>query len=204
MGKYSHVIDKLPRILNTESMGTAYQQKVDQVKDLILNAAAIDPHTEELLYRTIEQAIINMVKAASDIERAMLDLSGGRRHGSVLARMYKAIRQVKEAHTEDVEARVNLLQMALEQMVVDQYEVEGTQSIKLDEGGTVRVQYEPHAQVKDREAFRQWCVQEGLETQMSLPWQTTNALLKQRLLDGLDVMPGTEAYSKAKTIYAKK
>jgi hypothetical protein len=201
LGKYSHIIDKLPRILGTEG---PYQVKIDEVKDLIINAASLPPHEEEQLYAYIENALIRMTEAAAQIENSILRLSGGRRHASVFAKIQRTIRQVKAAHEEEVEARINLLLMAMEQLVVDQYEVEGTTSIQLDGGGTVRVQYEPHAVVKDREPYRKWCVNEGLETQMSLAWQTTNALLKQRLLEGLDPMPGVEAYSKAKVVVAKK
>jgi len=43
-----------------------------------------------------------------------------------------------------------------------------------------------------------WCVAEGLERQMSLPWQTTNSLTKARLLEGEPEPDGVTCYAKTK------
>lgn len=201
MGKYSHITAKLPRILGTEA---PYQTKVDQVKDHILNAPAIPAHEEEAIYEELEQAAGELERLAARMEERLIAVSGGRRHGIVLARIYRAVRRLKDVQYDKLESSLNLLHIATDQLVVDQFEVEGTQSLKLLEGGTVRVQEEPHAQVKDRQTYHAWCLAEGLGSQMSLPWQTTNAILKERLLSGLDSMPGVEAFSKAKAVYSKK
>jgi hypothetical protein len=200
LGKYSQITDKLPRILGTEA---PYQQKVDETKDVILNAPALTADDEARSYQLIEEGLTQMAQAGARIEFALLAVSGGRRHGSVFAKMYKAVRQAKTTHEEEVEKRINLLQIAIEQLTVDQFEAEGTTTIKLADGGSVRVQYEPHATVQDRELYRRWCLSEQLDTQMMLPWMTTNAILKERLLSGLDTMPGVVANSKAKTVYTK-
>lgn len=201
MGKYSHITSKLPRILGTEA---PYQTKVDQVKDHILNAPSIGAHEEDEYYHELESIAHELEAMAARMEQRLIAVSGGRRHGIVLARIYRAVRRLKDTQYEKLESSLNLLHIATEQLVVDQFEVEGTTSMKLAEGGTVRVQEEPHAQVKDRATYHQWCLNEGLGSQMSLPWQTTNAILKERLLSGLDTMPGVEAYSKAKAVYSKK
>lgn len=102
-------------------------------------------------------------------------------------------------------SNVNLLIEAHAQIMADQFEVEGTKSLTLDDdiGGTIRVQYEPQAKVVDRDAFRQWCIDEGLERQLMLPWMTTNMLTKQRLLGGEAEPPGVTAEARAKFVYTK-
>lgn len=124
-------------------------------------------------------------------------------HASHLASLYVDAREQKAALEEEM-YQVNLLLTALEQMTVEQYEVEGTNSIRLDSGASVSVQMEPYAQVQDREVFRQWCVAQGLENLMSIPWQTTNSLTKERLLNGEPEPPGVKAFAKAKIVLRNK
>ena len=52
-------------------------------------------------------------------------------------------------------------------------------------------------QVVDREAFRLWCdADPDLRRKMTLPWQTTNSLTKQLLLDGQPEPPGVTIWAK--------
>jgi hypothetical protein len=111
---------------------------------------------------------------------------------SVLARDYREIRDEIDAIEEQLSG-ANLRLEAVKQLLVQQFEVEDITSLALADGSTVRVQTEPYAQVKDKEAFRQWCLQHGFEAQMVLPWATTNSITKERLLAGKPEPEGVEA-----------
>jgi len=117
--------------------------------------------------------------------------------------MYVAIRDEKE-RVEDELSEINLRLKAYEQLLVDQFEQEGAYSIKLETGVSVSVQVEPYAQVKDREVFRIWCIQNGLERSLALPWQTTNSLTKERLLEGEPEPAGVQAVARNKIVLRRK
>jgi hypothetical protein len=99
---------------------------------------------------------------------------------------------------------VNLLLEAYQQLLTEEYEIEGVDSLAIDGFGTVRTQPEPYAQVEDRDKFRQWCIEAGLERSLALPWQTTNALTKQRLMEGLPEPDGVKATVKTKIVFTKE
>ena len=104
---------------------------------------------------------------------------------------------------EDLLSECNLRITAVEQMLVDAYETEGVTSLKLEEGGSLAVQVEPYAQVQDRDVYRRWCVEQGLENLMTVPWATTSKLTKDRLLNGEPEPPGVKAYAKMKIVLRK-
>lgn len=179
MGKYSGVVDKLPRLASEEP---AYQEKINALKEVI--------------------------SSEPDFQR----------HASALARMYIDTRTGLAPESLNQEARESLIvalgkeglqellsecQMrltAIEQMLVEQYEVEDTTSLRLDTGASVAVQLEPYAQVRDRETYRLWCIKEGFAPIMTVPWQTTNTETKRRLLAGEPPPPGVEAYAHPKIV----
>ena len=73
---------------------------------------------------------------------------------------------------------------ALKQLIAKRFSAEGVRSINLESlGYSVTLNREPKAVVKDKEAFRLWCVGEGLERELTLPWGTTNTLVKEKLLE---------------------
>jgi hypothetical protein len=163
MGKYSGVIDRLPRQLGTDP---SYQEKVNAVKE------------------------------------AMRSEPGFKLHASHLAKSYAKIRLEKEDIEEDL-SEVNLRLTAVSQLLTDQYEVESTSTVKLEDGTSVGVQLEPNAQVQDRDALRKWAIESGLERSLQLPWQTTNALTKERLLQGLPEPDGVLAHVRAKIVFKR-
>lgn len=121
-----------------------------------------------------------------------------------LARYYRDLRQ----DIEDLEEAVKELNVELEatqQLVHERYEAEELTSLKLSDGGSVSVQEEPYAQVVDPALFRTYCLTDpDLRQQVSLPWQTTNAMVKQSLLEGQDYPPGVKAYIKPKLVWRRK
>lgn len=118
---------------------------------------------------------------------------------STLAADYRAIRDEIDALEEQV-SKATLRLEAVSQMMINQFDVEGLGSLTIADGATVRVQVEPYAQVKDKEAFRLWCIANGLEQSLCLPWASTNSITKERLLSGQPEPDGVEAWQKSKIV----
>jgi hypothetical protein len=222
-GKYAGVIDKLPRSFGTEP---DYQAKVNAVKKQIIEnhliCGTVSEETATRLEKRFEALLLNASSGDTsetefitecsafvhtlllEFEKLLLLSTGGIIHGSELARVYRDLRGVKDMLEGHV-SNINLLIEAHAQMMAEQFEVEGTKSLSLSDGigGSVRVQYEPQAKVVDRDAFREWCIREGLERQLMLPWQTTNKLTKDALLNGEPEPDGVTAEARAKFVFTK-
>lgn len=125
------------------------------------------------------------------------------RNASALARTYAKWR-VSKKEVEDQLKVINVTITACEQLMKDAFENEDLSSIKLATGETVRMQPEPYAQVEDRDVFRQWCLDSQLERSLMLPWMTTNSLLKERLINGQEEMPGVKAWVRTSFVFRKK
>lgn len=111
--------------------------------------------------------------------------------------------RAEEAELDEQLSAVHLRKNALEQLITDQFEAEGMSMMKLETGQSVSVQVEPYAQVTDREALRTWAISNGLERSLALPWQTVNALTKERLLAGDSEPDGAQAHARAKIVLRK-
>lgn len=193
-GKYGHLIDKLPRLLREEP---ARQEKLTALKQSILTAS-----DDGIAWEKIERHLHVIQQEYAIVADLLLRAGGSRRYASVFARVYRWLRQVKDIFKEQ-ESDIQLLLDANGQLLVDQYEVEDTNTIKLQTGESVRVQWEPHAAVMDREAFRQWIIANGMGRSLSLPWQTTNAITKDLLLKGLPEPDGVVAHANYKIVVTK-
>lgn len=112
---------------------------------------------------------------------------------SELVQIYTEYRRKKD-EIDDELSLLNIQIEATKQMIINIYEEEGITSLKLENGKSVRVQPEPKAKVEDKEKFRLWCIADGLENSLALPWQTTNALTKERLLNGQPEPDGVKAF----------
>lgn len=111
------------------------------------------------------------------------------------------------AEKKRIEEELSQFEVVLEahkQLIVCAYEIDSITSMKLVDGKSVSVQPEPHAVVEDREEFRLWCIEEGLERSLTLPWMTTNSLTKERLLQGEKEPDGVKAYIRDKLVLRKK
>lgn len=152
----------------------------------------VDPDTDRV---TILTATIQAIKDETS-------KAGRHLNASYVATQYETIR-LEKTEVEEKLFDLNFQIQAFEQLLNDYYEVEGITSLKLDSGCSVRIQYEPYANVVDRQAFRQWCLSQGFEDQMQLHPSTTQALVKERLLDGENEPDGVKAYVKSKIVYTK-
>jgi len=131
------------------------------------------------------------------VDLAMDDYAG--QTSPQLVAAYIDLRREKDA-LEEAERAVNLKLEALTQLIVLSFESHGVSSLTLDSGETVRVQPEPYAQIEDRDLFRAWCMANGLERSLALPWTTANAITKERLLNGDTEPPGVRAYLRNKIV----
>lgn len=120
---------------------------------------------------------------------------------SELAAMWQTQRQAKE-ELEDALKIVNFELEALADLLVNAYEAEGMDSIRMtDTGKAVRTQQEPHIVVEDEEAWRQWCVENGMERKLMLWPATRDSLVKDMLLQGSEDPPGIKTYSRTKVVW---
>tara|TARA_R110000824_G_scaffold46873_3_gene134246 strand:+ start:373 stop:843 length:471 start_codon:yes stop_codon:yes gene_type:complete len=103
----------------------------------------------------------------------------------------------------EVEASLSEVNLTLEahiQMLINIYDEAGVENLKLASGHAIRTQVEPNAVVKDKEAYRHWCLSHGYEELMALPWQTTNSLTKDRLQEGEPEPDGVEIFARTKVV----
>lgn len=113
--------------------------------------------------------------------------------------MFCELREERD-RLEDERKAVDAKIEALTRLIIDSYEERGVQSVKLDSGASVSMQVEPYAQVVDRDAFREWCIKNGLANALQLPWQSTSSLTKERLLAGDPEPDGVQAFCKSKLV----
>ena len=121
---------------------------------------------------------------------------------SELAKQIVAVRGEKDAIKNTLDA-VNVRLTAYEQILADRFEESGITQVRLETGQTISTQVKPYAKVHDREQFRAWCVANGYEDSLVLPWQTTNSLVADRLIEGLPEPDGIETYKQTTVVLRK-
>lgn len=125
-----------------------------------------------------------------------------RRYASTIASTYGELRREAEviaAQLSDVKLRLTAVML----LMIDQFECEDTRGLTLTSGDKVRWQPEPHLIVTDKEEFRGWCLKQGLERDMVLPWGKANKLVKDMLVAGEPEPPGAECYMRPRVVYTK-
>lgn len=188
MGKYSHVIDKLPTLPGVEPERRVV---VDEVKAQIL---APPRDGEDITLPTDDP--VELLDLAKRAIRQLIAIqkraTGGRRWGSTFAFGYAGARDARDK-IKELESSLQVLIDAYQELMVDQFVAEGVTSVKLDGGRSVVTFKEPHGKVVNRELYRQYCLADrDLALKMAVPWQSTNALVKQLLLAGEEPPPGIE------------
>ena len=106
----------------------------------------------------------------------------------------------KKSKIEDQLSEVNLELEARNQLLIDLYDQAGIENLKLSSGHAIRTQVEPNAVVRDKAKFRQWCLDNGYQELMALPWQTTNSITKDKLMEGEAEPDGVEVFARTKVI----
>jgi hypothetical protein len=125
-----------------------------------------------------------------------------KRHASSIALTYAELRREAEAKAAEL-SDIKLRLAAAMLLMLEQYEVEGTTGLTLKNGDKIRWQPEPHLVVTDKETFRQWCLKNGLEREMVLPWGKANKMAKEMLLAGQPESEGAELFMRPKVVFEK-
>lgn len=124
------------------------------------------------------------------------------RHATSIAWTYAVLRrEVDTAAAELSEMKLHLAATML--LMFDQLEAEGVDAVTLANRDKIQVDVQPHLIVTDKSEFRSWCVEQGLENLMSLPWITANKLVKQMLVDGLPEPPGASCWARPKVTFRR-
>jgi hypothetical protein len=187
MGKYTQALKGLDRLPLLGAEGGDFRSKVFDAKNVTPTVAAL-LH----LKKTLELAPILFDDVAT-----FQTTHGGRQPTTrELIETYVEVRRAADAATA-VGSLLEVVKTAVEEMLADRFENEGLDTLKTDDGITVRHQPEPYATVVDPDALREWYKAEGMERSLNPAWGTVNALAKQRLLDGLPQPPGVGLFCKA-------
>jgi hypothetical protein len=124
------------------------------------------------------------------------------RYASTIARTYAELRREVDAKAAEL-SEIKLRLAAVMLLMIDQLEVEGETGMTLANGDKIRWQPEPHLVVTDKEAFRVWCQQNGLEREMTVPWGKANKLVKEMLVNGEVEPTGAECYMRPKIVFSR-
>jgi len=192
--KFDSVTGNLPKWVDD----TPGQQ--DKVNALVLQIMA-GPEADGVtlpfnLSAEIEERVLSIRAEIELLNKVLIHASGGKFSSAALARAYRDVRKVKD-EMEKAEKFTNLLIKAYEQLFANQAEADGIEAVPLTDGDRIGVLYEPHAKVVDRDAFREWCIENGYERELNLAWGTTNNLAKDATMKGKKI-PGIEVSAKPK------
>lgn len=185
-GKYAAVLATRPKF---DPIPPERKDVVEMTKQRVLDATpAPDDPPMLMVMKDVDLLMLNITDIA-------IHATSGRRWASEFARVYAELRAIKDK-LENWVSNVNLLVEVYQILMVDQLDVEGISSLKLANGQPIVTYEEPYTQVTDREAFRVWCLAEGFERKMMLPWSTANAHVKKMLINGEPEPPGVTVYGK--------
>jgi hypothetical protein len=112
----------------------------------------------------------------------------------------------KKAEIEDELEDINFMKEICEQFLVEEMEMGAEQSFRIltpDGEKTCFIDIKPRATVENEADFDAWIEQEGLTKLKRIPWQTINALVKERLENAQSEPPGTKVFYQ-KTVTMRK
>lgn len=125
----------------------------------------------------------------------------------VFATEYQRLREKKDEINKQL-SEVNLELEAVSQILIVEFETRGLTKLRFSLDASdkrlIYIQSEPYAQVQNTDEFRLWCVKNGLERSLQLPFPTTNSITKQRLLAGEPEPDGVVAFMKTKIVFRRK
>ncbi len=191
--KYAGVIDTLPKFQVVEP---ERRDLVESLKQDILKPPSRDTSHDA---KHVEQLLTDLGSTMRSLYNIELSATGGKHWASEFARVYAEIRKILE-YQEQWAKTFGLLLETYVALMTEHFEEEGISNLRLATGQLISIYAEPYAQVLDKEAFRLWCMQHGMERSMVLPWQTTNAMVKDLLLQGEAEPPGVTCYAKTKIV----
>jgi hypothetical protein len=186
--KYAHVTKDLPRLPTVEP---ERRDIVVAVQKEILDPTT-DGHLTPLQAANIRYTLQKGIRELLQHEKTAC---AGKPYAAEFARVYTELRILKDDVTDWLSS-IQLLLDAYQELMCNQFEAEGISSLRMADGGSVSTFSEPFAQVRDREAFRQWCLANGFQLEMHLHPSKAQAILKELLLAGETEPPGIEVFAK--------
>ena len=114
-----------------------------------------------------------------------------------VVRGYEASRGEKDALDSRIK-ELNVEIKAYEILILDRMDGEGASSIRTTDGALYYVLDEPRASVEDRAAVRAWFEEHGMAEVLAPPWQTLNAICKDRLERNEPLPPGVRVFMDTK------
>jgi|HubBroStandDraft_3_1064219.scaffolds.fasta_scaffold116584_1 hypothetical protein len=113
-----------------------------------------------------------------------------------LARELKLFKLQKDNAEQNI-SEFNIEIEAVSQILLSELSAQQLQSFKLETGETISIRDEPYVSIEDKAACRKWQVREKLTPLMSAPWQTINALIKERLIEGRPIPKWAKVFLKS-------
>ena len=191
-GKYDHVIGDLQPAPPAD---LPFQARVDEVKLTLDPLDTVDVATEYIMLRKGSCRVVDKMFEAL---RKDLQMTPEEETKLIVDCLGKdGIERLEKACNLRLEAATQLLAKRQDEGIGPwgAYGVKDN-ALRLEDGSTIRVSSEPYGQVKDKEAFRLWCIANGYERQLQL-WPTSmNAIVKERCANGDPYPDGTEAFRK--------
>lgn len=194
MGKYDAILNTLKPVPPQDQ---PYQQRVDAVKETLAPLDTRDVAAEYVGLRKGRGRPVDLLFAKGlnvtreEEQRILVDALGK-----------DGIEALLKVCNLRIEAATQLL-IARQEAGVGGWGEYGVKdnALRMEDGGTIRVKSEPYPQVKDKEAYRLWCIANGYETQMQLWPTTTAAIAKERRLNGDPDPDGVEVFRKESLVY---
>jgi hypothetical protein len=141
------------------------------------------------------------VRQVQESDYYEVDGAGGPRLREVsdvdLCNWYNNKRRLKD----QLEAELKVLELEVQaatQLFVERFESQDVQKIKFQDGTTLSVNPEPYPYVQDQQKLLTWVRQQGLESLLTLNYQTLASLTKERLLEGKPLPEGVDVFLKSK------
>lgn len=147
----------------------------------------------------VKPSLYDRVTALRD---EIIDDPNFQRHAGSIAQTYAALRREADEKAAEL-SEIKLRLAACMLLMVDQFEVESASSITLKSGDRINAYPEPHLIVMNKEDFRQWCIIQGFERNMTLPWGTANKIVKEMLVHGQTEPPGCESFARWKVRFTR-
>ena len=184
-GKYEAVIGGLEPL---PPENPSYQEKVNAYKAEISAAVVHTPESLAQVYEKIRRGTGNPID--KDFLETLIELLG-------------------DDGISDLKSECDKRMLAVEQMLATSHDGDepgwgmygaNDNAVRLPGGSSISIEKEPTGKVEDKEAFRKWCIADGLENSLQLWPSTMNAIVKKRCLDGLPEPDGIKIYSKIKVV----
>jgi hypothetical protein len=187
-GKYDAVIGELDPVPVDDQRA---QEKINTFKEQVKAKVVHTPESLAQAYRELRQGTGNPIDA--DFTETLIELLG-------------------DDGVDDLQKVINIRKMAYEQMLAESHDNDepgwgmygaSEHGIRLPDGGSVSIQREPTGKVVDKEAFRRWCIANGLETSLQLWPSTANSIVKDRCVNGMPAPDGIKVFALTKTVLWK-